>query len=73
MCWRERITICCFLTMPIHDHDRQLGTGGVFRWGQIDLGRWRNWSFTTWQGYHPEQVQLECMKQVAMRATKSEV
>ena len=26
MCWRERITICCFLTMPIHDH--RLGTGG---------------------------------------------
>lgn len=44
VCWRERITICCFLAMPIHD--RLVGTSGVFRCGQIDLGRWRKWSFT---------------------------
>ena len=31
MCWRKRITICCFLTMPIHDH--RLGTGGVCEMG----------------------------------------
>ena len=31
MCWRERITICCFLAMPIHD--RRLGTGGVLKMG----------------------------------------
>ena len=31
MCWRKWITICCFLTMPIHDH--RLGTGGVCEMG----------------------------------------
>ena len=72
MCWRERITICCFLTMPIHDHDRRLGTGGVAQIGT-------DWSREMAQAEFHNVTRLlhrtgaiGVMEKAAMRTTNSE-